>query len=51
VRAPIDAAARAVAGRGIDPDDVADVVVRVPEPAVSLVLEPAAAKARPANAL
>jgi 2-methylcitrate dehydratase PrpD len=47
VHAPIDAAARAVAGRPIDPDDIAEIVVRVPEPAVSLVLEPAAAKARP----
>jgi len=47
VHAPIDAAARAVAGRGIDSGDIAQVVVRVPEPAVSLVLEPAAAKARP----
>ena len=47
VHAPIDAAARAVKGRAIDPNDVAEIVVRVPEPAVSLVLEPAPAKARP----
>ena len=47
VHAPIDAAARAVAGRGVDPADIAEIVVRVPEPAVSVVLEPAAAKARP----
>ncbi|MET0152793.1 MAG: MmgE/PrpD family protein [Candidatus Binatia bacterium] len=47
VHAPIDAAARAMAGRTVDPDDIAEIVVRVPEPAVSLVLEPAAAKARP----
>ncbi len=47
VHAPIDAAARAVAGRRINPDDIAEIVIRVPPPAVSLVLEPAAAKARP----
>ncbi len=47
VHAPVDAAARAVAGRSIDPEEIAEIVVRVPEPAVSLVLEPAAAKARP----
>ena len=47
IHAPIDAVARAVGSRGVSADEIADVVVRVPEPAVSLVLEPADAKARP----
>ena len=47
MHAPIDAAARAVSGRAIDPDDIAEIVIKVPQPAVSVVLEPAAAKARP----
>jgi 2-methylcitrate dehydratase PrpD len=32
---------------GLDPDEIEDVVVTVPEPGVSLVLEPAAAKVAP----
>jgi 2-methylcitrate dehydratase PrpD len=47
IHAPIDAAARAVGSHGVSADQIADVVVRVPEPAVALVLEPAAAKAHP----
>jgi 2-methylcitrate dehydratase PrpD len=47
VHAPIDAAARAVGPRGVSTAEILEVVVRVPQAAVSLVLEPAAAKARP----
>ena len=47
LHAPIDAALRAAAGRRFAAEDVAEIVVRVPEAAVSLVLEPAAAKGRP----
>ncbi|MBI2962819.1 MAG: MmgE/PrpD family protein [Deltaproteobacteria bacterium] len=47
VHAPLDAAVQAVAGQPIDPEQIAEIVVRVPEPAVALVLEPAADKARP----
>jgi 2-methylcitrate dehydratase PrpD len=47
VHAPIDAASRAVGPRGVSPSEILEVVVRVPRAAVSLVLEPAAAKARP----
>lgn len=47
IHAPLDAAAQAVGARRIDAEEIAEIVVRVPEPAVSLVLEPAADKARP----
>jgi 2-methylcitrate dehydratase PrpD len=47
IHAPIDAAAKAVRGRRLAPEEIREIVVRVPEPGVSLVLEPAAAKARP----
>jgi 2-methylcitrate dehydratase PrpD len=50
VHAPIDAAARALGERRVAPEEIAEVVVRVPEPAVSLVLEPRADKARPRTA-
>src|SRR5262249_28810209 len=47
IHAPIDAASAAVNGRRFAPDDIREIVMRVPEPGVSLVLEPAADKARP----
>jgi 2-methylcitrate dehydratase PrpD len=47
IHAPIDAASKAVRGRRFAPEEIREIVVRVPEPAVSLVLEPAASKARP----
>jgi 2-methylcitrate dehydratase PrpD len=47
VHAPIDAAAKAIRGRRLAPEEIRDIVVRVPEPGVSIVLEPVAAKARP----
>jgi len=50
IHAPIDAAAAAVRGKRFAVEDLREIVVRVPEPGVSLVLEPAAAKARPRTA-
>jgi 2-methylcitrate dehydratase PrpD len=47
IHAPVDAATRALAGRQVAPEEIAEIVVRVPEPAVSLVLEPRGDKARP----
>ena len=43
----LGAAADALAGRTLSPDEIADVVVTVPTAGVSLVLEPAAAKTTP----
>jgi 2-methylcitrate dehydratase PrpD len=48
IHAPLDAAIEAA--RGVDADRIAEIVLRVPEAAVSLVLEPAADKARPRTA-
>ncbi|HEU5264739.1 MAG TPA: hypothetical protein VFU34_08870, partial [Gaiellaceae bacterium] len=43
----LGAAAEAAAGRTFTPDEIAEVVVTVPEAGVSLVLEPAASKVAP----
>ena len=43
----LGAAAESVGGRTFRPDELAEIVVRVPEAGVSLVLEPAAQKLRP----
>jgi len=48
IHAPLDALLEAT--RGVRPERIADIELRVPEAAVSLVLEPAAAKARPRTA-
>jgi len=45
IHAPLDAAVQAAGGVAVD--RIAEIVLRVPEAAVSLVLEPAVAKARP----
>jgi 2-methylcitrate dehydratase PrpD len=50
LHAPMDAAVEALRGSNASPDDIAEIVMRVPEAAVSLVLEPAAAKASPRTA-
>ncbi|MGH7897858.1 MAG: MmgE/PrpD family protein, partial [Candidatus Binatia bacterium] len=47
IHAPLDAALQALGGRRPAAEEIAEIVVEVPEPAVSLVLEPAAEKARP----
>ena len=47
VHAPVDAAVTALAGQHVDVDRIVEIVMRVPEPAVSLVLEPAPDKAQP----
>jgi 2-methylcitrate dehydratase PrpD len=47
IHAPLDAAVQALDGRTIDPDEIEEIVVRVPEPGVALVLEPAADKPAP----
>ncbi len=48
IHAPLDALLEAT--RGVRPERIADIELRVPDAAVSLVLEPAAAKARPRTA-
>jgi 2-methylcitrate dehydratase PrpD len=50
IHAPMDAAVEALRGSDASPDEIAEIVMRVPEAAVSLVLEPAAAKASPRTA-
>ena len=50
VHAPLDAVVQAAASGAGAPEHIAEIVVRVPQAAVSLVLEPAAAKARPRTA-
>jgi 2-methylcitrate dehydratase PrpD len=47
IHAPLDAAVKALGGRRLAADEITEILVEVPEPAVSLVLEPAAEKARP----
>jgi 2-methylcitrate dehydratase PrpD len=47
IHAPLDAAIEALGGQHVDPQDIEEIVVRVPEPGVALVLEPAADKVAP----
>lgn len=47
IHSPIDAAAQATAGRTLHADEIEEVVVVVPAPAVPLVLEPREAKVAP----
>ena len=49
VHAPLSAASEAIGERRFGADDLEDVLAIVPEPAVSLVCEPAAAKVAPRN--
>lgn len=50
VHAPMDAAAKAAGSKRLAAEEIREVVLRVPEAAVSIVLEPADAKARPRTA-
>lgn len=47
IHAPLDAALQALGGQRVDPDDIEEIEVRVPEAGVPIVLEPAAEKAAP----
>jgi 2-methylcitrate dehydratase PrpD len=47
VHSPIDAALQAIGGRKLSPEEVREIVVAVPEPAIPIVLEPLAAKISP----
>ncbi len=49
VHACVEQAAALAAAEQIDPDDIAEIVVRIPDPGVPIVLEPAQAKRRPAT--